>query len=59
MGFIISASLKNIEDWSTWLTTAWTTYAKSFAIATSKALFSVSSEQISLIQLKIKGPAPS
>jgi hypothetical protein len=39
--------------------TACTTYAKSLPAATSKALFSVSPEQISLIQLKISGPAPN
>ncbi len=40
------------------LTTACTTYARSFAAAMSKALFSVSLEHISLIQVMIKGPAP-
>lgn len=39
--------------------TACTTYARSLPIATSKALFSVSSEQISLIQLRISGYAPN
>ena len=37
--------------------TAWTTYAKSLAAATSKARFSVSPAQISLIHVRMSGPA--
>lgn len=40
------------------LTTACTTYARSLPSATISALFSVSSEQISLIHVRISGPAP-
>ena len=41
------------------LTTACTTYARSLPIAISNALFSMSAEQISLIQLRMSGPAPN
>jgi hypothetical protein len=41
------------------LTTAWTTYARSLPAATRSARFSVSVAQISLIQERINGPAPS
>ena len=59
-GLVTRVSLRSQCLWQEGeeLTTACTTYARSFAAAMSRALFSVSLEHISLIQVMIKGPAP-